>query len=108
MPAKMAWLKQNIASLEMRGKVLVFVATRQAAEELVHLIRRITTAPLDCIHGDKLQYERSEVIARFKKGELRVLIATDVAARGLDVDDVNTGGKGSSRVRNSGELRRSK
>lgn len=54
MPAKMAWLKQNIASLEMRGKVLVFVATRQAAEELVHLIRRITTAPLDCIHGDKL------------------------------------------------------
>ena len=105
MPAKMAWLKQNIASLEMRGKVLVFVATRQAAEELVHLIRRIT---LDCIHGDKLQYERSEVIARFKKGELRVLIATDVAARGLDVDDVNTGGKGSSRVRNSSELRRSK
>ena len=68
MPAKMAWLKQNIASLEMRGKVLVFVATRQAAEELVHLIRRITTAPLD----------------------------------------VNTGGKGSSRVRNSSELRRSK
>lgn len=108
MPAKMAWLKQNIASLEMRGKVLVFVATRQAAEELVHLIRRIMTAPLDCIHGDKLQYERSEVIARFKKGELRVLIATDVAARGLDVDDVNTGGKGSSRVRNSSELRRSK
>ena len=77
----------------MKGKVLVFVATRQAAEELVHLIRRITTAPLDCIHGDKLQYERSEVISQFKKGALRVLIATDVAARGLDVDDVNTGGK---------------
>lgn len=75
----------------MKGRVLLFVATRQSAEELVSIIRRITTAPVDCIHGDRLQYERSEAIARFKKGQLSVLIATDVAARGLDVNDVNTG-----------------
>ena len=51
----------------------------------------MTTASLDCLHGDKTQYDRSDVMNRFKKGSLRIVIATDVAARGLDVTDIMTG-----------------
>jgi len=41
-----------------------------------------------CIHGDIPQKKREQVMARFRRGELPVFIATDVAARGIDVDDV--------------------
>ena len=46
--------------MEMRGKVLIFVSTRQAAEELTNQLQQATTALIGCIHGDKLQYERKE------------------------------------------------
>jgi len=42
-----------------------------------------------CIHGDIPQEKREKVMARFRRGELRVFVATDVAARGIDVDDVD-------------------
>lgn len=90
---KLDWLKRNLAALELRGKVLLFVGTRQAAEELAVVLRGVTTAPVACIHGEKLQAERSAVIAQFRSGAVRVLIATDVAARGLDVTDIQTGGR---------------
>ena len=44
--------------------------------------------PARCIHGDKTQQERDEVLADFRTGAIPILIATDVAARGLDVKDV--------------------
>ena len=90
--------------MEMRGKVLIFVSTRQAAEELTNQLQQVTTALIGCIHGDKLQYERSESMTAFKKGLLHILIATDVAARGLDVPDIQTGKIDSIHVRNSGEF----
>lgn len=42
----------------MRGKVLVFVATRQAAEDLTTALRQATTAAVDCLHGEKQQFDR--------------------------------------------------
>jgi singapore isolate B (sub-type 7) whole genome shotgun sequence assembly, scaffold_7 len=84
-------VKQHITEAELRGKVLIFVSTRQAADELTSSLRLVTTASLDCLHGDKTQYDRSDVMNRFKKGSLRIVIATDVAARGLDVTDIMTG-----------------
>src|SRR4029453_14547527 len=42
----------------------------------------------DAIHGDKTQQARMEALAAFKEGKLQVLVATDVAARGLDIDDL--------------------
>ncbi len=42
-----------------------------------------------CIHGDLGQKVREQVLGRFRAGEIRVLVATDVAARGLDIDDVD-------------------
>ena len=43
---------------------------------------------VDSLHGDKQQFQRTRVMDQFKKGQLKILIATDVAARGLDVKDI--------------------
>ena len=87
----MSWIQHHLAELELHGKLLLFVATRQAAEDLVSTLKTVTTAGVDCIHGDRDQAERRAVMSGFRKGAIRVLIATDVAARGLDVKDIATG-----------------
>ncbi len=68
-------------------QVLAFARTRKGVDELVSLLeaRRITA---DSIHGDKPQPARLRALERFKAGEVRVLVATDVAARGIDIDDL--------------------
>lgn len=68
-------------------KTLVFVETKRKADELTRWLRR-DGWPAFCIHGDKAQSERDWVLAEFKAGKTPILIATDVAARGLDVDDI--------------------
>ncbi|MGZ8287597.1 MAG: DEAD/DEAH box helicase [Telluria sp.] len=69
------------------GQVLVFVKTRQGVDELVaKLAARGIGA--ESIHGDKPQPARLRALDRFKAGEVKLLIATDVAARGLDIDDL--------------------
>lgn len=57
------------------------------ADELTRLMRR-DGYPAMCIHGDKQQRERDWVLGEFKNGSTTILVATDVAARGLHVDDV--------------------
>ncbi len=69
------------------GQVLVFVKTRKGVEQLVgQLLAQGINA--DSIHGDKTQPNRLRALARFKAAEVQVLVATDVAARGLDIDDL--------------------
>ena len=69
------------------GQVLVFVKTRKGVDQLVaHLLAQGIRA--DAIHGDKTQPNRLRALARFKAAEVQVLVATDVAARGLDIDDL--------------------
>jgi len=70
------------------AKVIVFVRTRVRAERVAKAMARVSIDALT-IHGDKDQHDRSEVMARFKAGEARLLIATDVSARGIDIPDVN-------------------
>ena len=68
-------------------QVLVFVGTKFGASRLaVYLARQGIAA--DAIHGDKSQQQRTEALEAFKSGQIRVLVATDVAARGLDIDDL--------------------
>ncbi len=67
------------------GQVLVFVKTRKGAEQLVGLLQGEGIAA-DSIHGDKPQPARIKALKRFKAGEVQVLVATDVAARGLDIE----------------------
>ena len=67
------------------GQVLVFVKTRKGVEVLVKtLLEQGVSA--DSIHGDKTQPNRLRALARFKAREVQVLVATDVAARGLDIE----------------------
>ncbi|MGI1661053.1 DEAD/DEAH box helicase [Palleronia sp. KMU-117] len=66
---------------------LVFARTKHGAEKLMKTLDRAGFA-VGSIHGNKSQGQRDRALAAFKAGELRVLVATDVAARGLDIPDV--------------------
>jgi superfamily II DNA/RNA helicase len=69
------------------GQVLVFVKTRKGVDQLVEsLLAKGIGA--DSIHGDKPQPARQRALDRFRAGEVQILVATDVAARGLDIDDL--------------------
>merc|ERR1739838_1145092 len=83
---KLARLLEEIGS-DGHSKILVFVETKRKADELTRLMRH-DGWPAMCIHGDKQQKERDWVLGEFKNGSTSILVATDVAARGLDVDDV--------------------
>ncbi len=70
-----------------RGRTLVFVRTKRGADRLV---KRLRGRKLEAVamHGDKSQRQRERALARFENGAVDVLVATDVAARGIDVADV--------------------
>jgi superfamily II DNA/RNA helicase len=73
---------------ERRWKqVLVFAKTRNGVDQLVERLQGLGVAA-DGIHGDKPQATRQRALDNFKAGELTVLVATDVAARGLDIQDL--------------------
>jgi superfamily II DNA/RNA helicase len=77
----------RILQAEGRGKTVIFTRTKRAAQKLVEELsdRGFSTA---AVHGDMSQEARERSMASFKAGKKEVLIATDVAARGIDVDDV--------------------
>lgn len=77
----------RILQAEGRGKTVIFTRTKRAAAKLVEELsdRGFSTA---AVHGDMSQEARERSMAAFKAGKKEVLIATDVAARGIDVDDV--------------------
>ncbi len=67
--------------------VMVFARTKLGSEELVTALK-IEGITAEAIHGDRSQGQRRRALDEFKKGKVRVLVATDVAARGIDVDSV--------------------
>jgi ATP-dependent RNA helicase RhlE len=69
------------------GRSLVFVRTKRGADRLV---KRLAKHDIEAVamHGDKSQRQRERALARFERGEVMTLVATDVAARGIDVPDV--------------------
>lgn len=68
-------------------KILVFVRTKVRAERVKKAMERVDIVT-DTIHGDKVQAEREEIMRNFRSGDLKILIATDVSARGIDVPGV--------------------
>ena len=72
---------------EETGLALVFVRTKAGADRLVEKLLR-HDGDAAAIHGDKGQAQREKALERFDNGKVKTLVATDVAARGLDVDDI--------------------
>ena len=70
------------------SKILVFVRTKVRAERVFKAMERVDIITVT-IHGDKEQKDRLDVMTVFKSGEVKVLIATDVSARGIDIPDVD-------------------
>ena len=85
-PAKLDALVATLRA-EEPGRSLVFVRTERGADRLV---KRLRTENVEAVamHGDKSQRQREAALARFERGEVWTLVATDVAARGIDVPDV--------------------
>ncbi|MDR1229131.1 MAG: DEAD/DEAH box helicase [Azoarcus sp.] len=84
-------LKRNLLVQLLRGQpdtqVLVFVGTKLVCGRLARFLEQ-SGISANAIHGDKSQQQRTETLDAFRSGQLRVLIATDVAARGLDIDEL--------------------
>jgi superfamily II DNA/RNA helicase len=81
-------LDRLIAELEdERGLALVFVRTKRGADRLAQKLHR-RDVPALALHGDMSQSQRERALARFRAGAVTTLIATDVAARGLDLTDI--------------------
>ena len=77
-----------VAELEAeRGLALVFVRTKRGADRLVQKLNRRDVRAV-AMHGDLSQGQRERALARFRGGQVKTLVATDVAARGLDLADI--------------------
>jgi ATP-dependent RNA helicase RhlE len=79
------WLLLELLRRDEIKNVLVFTRTKHRANRLAEFLDR-QAMPCDRIHGNRSQAQRTDALARFKDGRLRVLIATDIAARGIDVE----------------------
>jgi superfamily II DNA/RNA helicase len=78
----------DVLRRETINRALIFTRTKHGADKVVRgLIRAGIGA--EAIHGNKSQNQRERVLAAFRKGEVRTLVATDIAARGIDVDGVS-------------------
>jgi ATP-independent RNA helicase DbpA len=82
--AQRHWAVMQVLADKAPDAVLVFCNTRKETVALTAALKREGHA-VDALHGDLEQREREEVLARFANGSLRVLVATDVAARGIDI-----------------------
>jgi ATP-dependent RNA helicase RhlE len=78
---------ENVIANNPDQKILVFVRTKVRAERVKKALERVEIYA-ETIHGDKEQEQRQRVMQLFHKGEIKVLIATDVSARGIDIPDV--------------------
>lgn len=78
---------ENLIKTNEEKKILVFVRTKVRAERVKKALERVDIKS-DTIYSDKLQEERQEVMRAFRSGFLKILIATDVSARGIDIQNV--------------------
>jgi len=85
--AKPTFLAQLLKQ-EPVNRALVFTRTKHGADKVVKSLARAGITA-DAIHGNKSQNHRERVLAAFRTGEIRTLVATDIAARGIDVDGIS-------------------
>jgi ATP-dependent RNA helicase RhlE len=85
--AKAALLAQ-VLKREQIDRALVFTRTKHGADKVVRGLAKVGIIA-SAIHGNKSQNQRERVLAAFRSGKLRTLVATDIAARGIDVDGIS-------------------
>ena len=78
----------RILEHEQYDRVICFCNTKGSTERLTKFLQ-MRGVDAQCIHGDIPQSKREAVMQKFRDGKLRVFVATDVASRGIDVDDVD-------------------
>ncbi len=78
----------DVLQRETVDRALIFTRTKHGADKLVRSLVRAGIAA-HAIHGNKSQNERQRVLAAFRQGATRILVATDIAARGIDVDGIS-------------------
>ncbi|HEX5585603.1 DEAD/DEAH box helicase [Gaiella sp.] len=81
-------LLAEVLKSETIDRVLVFTRTKHGADKVVRVLAQAGLAA-EAIHGNKSQNQRERVLAAFRKGSVRTLVATDIAARGIDVDGIS-------------------
>ncbi|HMN51937.1 MAG TPA: DEAD/DEAH box helicase [Xanthobacteraceae bacterium] len=81
-------LLAEVLKAEPIDRALVFTRTKHGADKVVKSLEKAGIAS-DAIHGNKSQNQRERALGAFRSGKVRVLIATDIAARGIDVDGVS-------------------
>ncbi|XP_053684919.1 ATP-dependent RNA helicase DDX42 [Sabethes cyaneus] len=86
---KWNWLMANMVQILSEGSVLIFVTKKADAEQVANNIRLKEYDPV-LLHGDMDQTDRNTVITKFKRREVEIMVATDVAARGLDIPHIRT------------------
>ncbi|TRX72486.1 DEAD/DEAH box helicase [Carboxylicivirga sp. M1479] len=79
---------ERIVNANPDKKILVFVRTKVRCERVLKAMERVNITAVS-IHSDKTQNQRDEVMKAFKTGEVKLLIATDVSARGVDIPNVD-------------------
>lgn len=86
-PHKRALLEKLLAQAEV-SRAIVFVKTREGVQQITSFLQE---KQMSCswLQGEMPQDKRNTAVSRFKNGQVRILVATDIAARGLDVDDVS-------------------
>jgi ATP-dependent RNA helicase RhlE len=77
----------ELLSQHKDGTFLVFTQTRRGADRLARILG-VNQHSVVTLHSDRSQSQRNDALANFRSGRVRVLVATDVAARGIDVDDI--------------------
>jgi len=87
-PAAKESLLLKLLRREEMDSVLIFVKTKRGVRKIDRRLQRERISS-DALHGDRLQEDRVEALDRFRRGEVNVLVATDVASRGLDITDVS-------------------
>jgi len=89
---KWVWLSERVLGMVARGQLLVFTKSRQGTEELAKRLSDClcTAGGAAALHGDMNQDERNRTLQAFREGKVGVLVATDIAARGLDVPSIRT------------------
>ena len=85
-PQKNAILKSIFKAGNLR-RVIIFSGKKQRVKEIFHALKQMQVS-CGAMHSDLTQAERDDVMYRFKTGELDVLVATDIVARGIDIDDI--------------------